>query len=417
MLTDDSTSHYAAESSLDTARPAKEEHRGMQNLSSNPTSAPGQYYGFSIQPTRLCLHLLLAPAGSVVSLEVLDDTDVVQPDGQVFAEQSKSGLVTNPISDWSIDLWKTFSNWIDAIEAGYFDLDRTRFHLHVVQQKSGDLTDLLHFSHTAEYALIAVKNIRNKYNKEKPKGCKPYITKFLNYDPEKLSKLIIRFSYDCGDSDPIKPIKDFLCNTVAEVALDDVCRSVIGWVKIRSDELIGARKLAAIRKDEFSDWLSTHCSKLSYDYLLTYSVPKPDPLEVEANLPKHPIMMYQLDLIELGQRDKLKAMADFMRSKTGKTRWGEIGFIVDSQFDEFMDNLEKLWKSNYLDIKGSSTNLTPIEQGESLYLRCQNLTPKINGKDTPDYMSRGTFQYLADKQIIGWHPSYKSLLLKKIGSV
>lgn len=387
----------------------------MQNLSSNPTSAPGQYYGFSIQPTRLCLHLLLAPAGSVVSLEVLDDTDVVQPDNQVLAEQSKSGLATNPISDWSIDLWKTFSNWIDAIETGHINLDRTRFHLHIVQQKSGELAELLHYSHTSDLALEAVKKIKKKYNKEKPTGCRQYIRKFLDYDPEKLAKLIIKFSCDCGDSDPIKPIKDFLSNTVAEVALDDVCRSVIGWIKIRSDELIGARKLATIQKDEFADWLSTHCSKLSYDYLLSYSIPKPDPLEVEANIPKHPVMMHQLDLIELGQRDKLKAMADYMRSKTGKTRWGEIGFVVESQFDDYIDDLERMWKINFLDIKGSSTNLTPVEQGESLFLRCQALTPKINGKATPDYMSRGTFQYLADKQIIGWHPAYKSLLLKKLG--
>ncbi|WP_353682166.1 ABC-three component system protein [Pseudomonas sp. PGPPP2] len=54
----------------------------------------------------------------------------------------------------------------------------------------------------------------------------------------------------------------------------------------------------------------------------------------------------------------------------------------------------------------------PQEQGESVYLRCYNLTPQINGKATPEYMSRGTFQYLANERIIGWHPSYMSLLPK-----
>lgn len=388
----------------------------MQNPPSNPTSAPGQYYGFSIQPTRQCLHLLLAPAGSVVALEVLDDTDIVQPDNEVKVEQSKSGLVTNPISDWSIDLWKTFSNWIDAIEAGHIDLALTQFHLYVVQPKTGAIADSLKYAHTHALALEAVKNIRKAYKKEKPSGCKQYITKFLEYAQEKLAELIVRFNYECGNSDPVKPIKDILRNTVAEVALDDVCCAVIGWVKIRSDELIGARKHAGIEKDVFADWLSTHCSKLSYDYLLTYSVPRPAPSEIEANIPKHPVMMHQLDLIELGQRDKLKAMADFMRSKTGKTRWAEVGFIVESQFEDFTDDLEKFWKSNYLDIKGSALNLTPVEQGESLFLKCQALTPKINGKDAPDYISRGTFQHLADKQTIGWHPSYKTLLMKKFSS-
>ncbi|NLT87264.1 MAG: hypothetical protein GXW93_05280 [Pseudomonas lactis] len=350
----------------------------MQNPPSNPTSAPGQYYGFAVQPTRQCLHLLLAPAGSVVALEVLDDTDVVQSDDETKVEQAKSGLVTNPISNWSVDLWKTFSNWIDAIEAGYINLNRTQFHLYVVQTKNGVFVDSLKYAHTHALALDAVKIIRKAYKKEKPSGCRQYITKVLEYDQEKLAELIVRFTYECGDSDPIKPIKDILRNTVAEVALDDVCCAVIGWVKIRSDALIAIRMPACIEKNAFADWLSTYCSKLSYDYLLTYSVPKPSPSEVEANIPNHPVMMHQLDLIEIGQRDKLKAMADFMRSKTGKTRWGEVGFIVESQFEDFMDDLKKLWKSNHLDIKSSAINLTPIEQGESLFLKCHALKTKIN---------------------------------------
>lgn len=393
-----------------------EEHRGMQNPPSNPTSVPGQYYGYSIQPTRQCLHLLLAPAGSVVALEVLDDTDVVQPDDEVKVEQSKSGLATNPISDWSVDLWKTFSNWIDAIEAGRIELARTHFHLYVVQPKTGNIADLLKFSHTPALALAAVQDIKKQYKKEKPAGCKQYVDKFLAYDSQKLTQLIVRFTYECGDSDPVKPIRDILRNTVPEIALDDVCCAVIGWVKIRSDELIGARKHAGIEKDAFVDWLSTHCTKLSYDYLLTYSVASPEPSEVEANITKHPIMMHQLDLIERGYRDKLKAMADFMRSKTGKIRWAELGFIVESQFKDFEEDLEEQWEAHYLRIKGTATKLTLIEQGQSLFLECRALRHKINGKEAPDYFSRGTFQHLADNQKIGWHPVYKELLMKKLAS-
>lgn len=416
MLGIDSTL-IGLDSSLDTPRLAKEEHRGMQIPPSTTSSAPGQYYGFSIQPTRQCLHLLLAPAGSVVALEVLDDTDVVQPDGEVTVEQSKSGLVTNPISDWSIDLWKTFANWIDTIEAGHIDLARTRFHLYVVQHKQGDIADLLKFAHSVEYAREAVEKITKRFKKEKPTGCEQHVRKFLEYEPDKLHQLIIKFSYECGDSDPVKPIKDILRNTVAEISLDEVCCTVIGWVKLRSDELIGSRKHAGLEKNAFADWLSTYCSKFSYEYLLTYTAPSPERLEVEANITKHPVMMYQLELIEQGQREKLRAMTDFMRSKTGKTRWAEAGFIVESQFEDYVDDLKMLWRSNYLEIKGSTPELSPVEKGESLFLRCHALNPPINGKSAPNYFPRGTFHYLADKQLIGWHPTYKELLEKKLGSI
>ncbi len=103
------------------------------------SSAPGSYLGYSIQPTRMCLHLLQAPRGSFVALEVLDDVDIVLPDDSAVVEQIKSSLVINPISNWSADLWKTFSNWIDAINDGLIDLKKTRFRLYVVQKKKASM--------------------------------------------------------------------------------------------------------------------------------------------------------------------------------------------------------------------------------------------------------------------------------------
>lgn len=381
----------------------------MQNNSSNPASVPGQYYGYSIQPTRQCLHLLLAPEGSVVALEALDDVDVVQSDGQVTAEQGKSGMATNPISDWSIDLWKTFANWIDAVEAGYLDLSRTYFRLYVVQKKKGEFADKLRYAHTEEIALEVVDDIRAKYAAAAPKGCRQYIERFLSYDPEKLGKLISRFEYDTGDSDPVKPIKDILRNTISEVSLEAVCAAAIGWVKMRSDQLIGAQQHSGISKAEFSDWLSTFCSQLSYDYLLTYSVPAPQKTEAESNIPDFPVMMRQLDLIEREYRDKVKAMTDFMRTKANKIKWAEKGFIVEAQFKEFEDDLVDHWELHRLKLK-SKAELSDVEKGQALYLECSFLAHKINGKDIPEHFSRGTFQYLSNGKRIGWHPLYKTLL-------
>jgi len=68
---------------------------------------PNQYYGYSLQCTH-CVSLLLdAVAGSYVSVEVMDDVAVEDPEGEVEAVQVKSALKTNPISNRSIELWKT----------------------------------------------------------------------------------------------------------------------------------------------------------------------------------------------------------------------------------------------------------------------------------------------------------------------
>lgn len=381
----------------------------MQKSSVNPASAPGQYYGYSIQPTRQCLRLLLAPAGSVVALEVLDDVDVVQPDGKVTAEQAKSGIATNPISDWSVDLWKTFANWIDAVEKGLLDLSRTSFHLYVVQKKKGAIADKLKYAHTQEIAMKAVAEIKAEYEAQGPTGCKTYIEKFLSYEPEKLGQLIRQFDYEAGDSDPVKPITDYLRATVPDVSLDNACVAAIGWVKTRSDELIGAGKHPGIQRDEFSDWLSTFCSAIDYDHLLTYAAAPPEKTDVESNISEFPVMMRQLDIIERRYRDKVKAMTDFMQTKATKIKWAQKGLIVEDQFKEFEYSLLDHWELNSLKLK-SQSELTDIDKGQTLFLECSLLSPKINGKEIPSHFTNGTFQYLSNDKVIGWHPKYKELL-------
>src|SRR5215470_13727657 len=76
---------------------------------------PAQYLGYSLQPIRMLQILLGAPPGSFVTLEVFEDVGV-QINGQRIASQVKSGLVKNPLSDRSCELWKTLANWCDAIE-------------------------------------------------------------------------------------------------------------------------------------------------------------------------------------------------------------------------------------------------------------------------------------------------------------
>jgi hypothetical protein len=381
----------------------------MQNNSLNPASAPGQYYGYSIQATRQCLHLLNAQAGSVVALEVLDDVDVVQQDNHVIVEQDKSGLATNPVSDWSVDLWKTFANWIDAVENGLIDITKTKFHLYVVQEKSGELVDKLKYAHSEATVLKAVEEIRARYGAENPAGCSAYVEKFLSYDTAKLVLLVSQFDYEAGNSDPVKPIRDYLRVTVPEISIETACAAAIGWVKTRGDELIGAGKHPGILRDDFADWLSTFCSNINYDHLLTYSAPPPLESDVESNIQNFPTMMRQLDLIEKRYRDKVKALTDFMRAKASEVRWAEKGLIVEAQFKAFKEDLIDHWELNSLKLK-AQTVLSDIEKGQALHHECNLLTAKINNKEAPDHFSRGTFQYLSNEKLIGWHPLYKSLL-------
>src|SRR5271157_5971626 len=111
-------------------KPAK----SSQHKSSN---VPGTYLGFSLQTTRFLEHMLKAAPGDIVCLEVFEDVGVEKADGSRIAEQNKSNLTHNPLADRAIDLWKTLRNWVDAVETGDLDPERTAFILYASSPASG----------------------------------------------------------------------------------------------------------------------------------------------------------------------------------------------------------------------------------------------------------------------------------------
>ncbi len=126
-----------------------------------PTAAPGQFYGFSIQITRVVAHLLRCRDGQAVSLECLDDVAVTGPDGST-AEQVKSGLAHNPLGDRSTDLWKTLHNWVEAIRAGALGRD-TQFILYTAQAWEGALVKSLHEAASREECLAVIRRMRVQF--------------------------------------------------------------------------------------------------------------------------------------------------------------------------------------------------------------------------------------------------------------
>lgn len=374
------------------------------------SSAPGPYLGFSLQLTRMCLHLCQAPRGSVVALEVLDDVDVALPDGSALVAQVKSGLVTNPIANWSKDLWKTFSNWIDAVEAGLIDLNKTRFQLYVVQKKEGEYAKNLSFAHTEAQAKKVVDEIRQAYIKEQPEGCRKYIEKFLDYDPEKLARLVTSFELETGDSDLIERIKDCLSILVPEAILDDACHAAIGWVKNTSDALIQAKKYPAISRSQFSDWFSNYNSRFSFNHLLKYTLPAPSAEEIEESRSSALTMMRQLELVELEEEKFSEAMSDFLQAKTNKVRWAENGLVCGDDLISFKNRLMKKWELFSKEIHMQYGPGLELDRGQLLYLKCMDAEAKLNDVDSPEFFVRGTYHECSNSKDVGWHPRYRDLL-------
>jgi len=344
-----------------------------------------------------------------VALEVLDDVDVIRPNGTRVLEQAKSGLATNPIANFSVDLWKTFSNWIDAIEAGAVDPAKTLFRIYVLQDKKGDYASALHYAHTPALVASAVQRIRQDYEAQGHEGCKPYIERFLDYNQEKLAALVMAFELETGNDQLVERIKDHLSLTVPSEFLEEACDTAVGWVKNTSDGLISQRKYPAIARDEFSDRMSTFNTRFSFNHLLKFALPAPSTDEVEKSRSNALTLIRQLELIE-EQEEGVQAMTDYLQSKTNKVNWGAKGLVYEPEFDEFKQNLLTQWKLFNKEIRLQSGTASEVDKGQLLHLKCMAANAKLNDVDSPGFFVRGTYHDFSNAKAIGWHPRYRELL-------
>jgi len=375
------------------------------------SSRPGSFLGYSLQSTRMCLHLCEAPRGSYVALEVFDDTDVRSPDDSVLLEQAKSGLVTNPISNFSVDLWKTFANWIDVIEAGLVDLSKTRFRLYVLQQKEGGFANQLHFAHTYELVERVVSEISAAYLAVGPQQCKPYIEKFLNYDAAKRASLVMAFELETGNDDLLCRIKNHFSLTFSDDRLEDVCNVAIGWVKNHSDQLIASKQFPALSRTAFSDYMSTFNSRRPMNHLLTYTLPPPTEAQIEENRPQALTLLRQLDLIDRTS-DGFDAMSDYLQSITNKVRWGEKGLVCEQDFEAFRKTLLNKWTLLNKKTSMSYPGASELDRGQLLHMECMDVTENLDGTESPRFFVRGTYHQFSNLMRIGWHPRFTDLLDK-----
>ncbi len=181
------------------------------------TQAPGQFYGYSIQTTRMVARLLRCTQGQAVSLEVLDDVAVTGGPTTV-AEQSKSGLAHNPVADRSVDLWKTLFNWVDSIRSGALTTE-TKFVLYVAQPYSGPLVTKLHEVRRPEDAASLIAELRDdlwgaapkRANKTKlPETLAKYVNGVLEASDDTLSRLFAGLEYVTGSGSPVDDLTPLL---------------------------------------------------------------------------------------------------------------------------------------------------------------------------------------------------------------
>lgn len=373
-------------------------------------SAPGQYLGYALQPVRLCYHLLNSDQTASASIEHLDDVAVKWDNGTVLLEQTKSALKTNPVSDWSNDLWKTFANWIDNIDSGLIDPTNTTFQLYVTPSHTGHwvqrLSDTNFPSDTARLVHDLAEQVDNLSRRPR---CHRYIRQFLSTKPTTLAAIITNFRLRTDD-DPLEAIREKFRLTVPEALLDTCSAFAIGSAKEAADKLIRSDTPAVIRAAEFQRTIRAYVSKNNLLRYLPSFATAPSTDVIDKALTDQPTFVQQLNLVQMPHSQVVRAISDLLLSASDKTDWAERGLVVEESLTEFDERLLRTHGLQKLEIDDIHSGLSPGAQGRLLYKRCVSSEAHLDGREVPTHFVPGCFNELADRMQLGWHPDFSSLL-------
>ena len=375
-------------------------------------SAAGQYLGFALQEVRLFYHLLTCPADADVGLEYVDDVSVHVGGKTIRAEQCKSALSGNPITNWSPEFWKTMANWLENISVGVLEPKTTRFQMYVVPIKKAGFAGLLSALSTDSEIDAAIVDIQKRHDRRpKPPACEDDYVSVMAANSATLRDLIRNFDLLNADEEPLAPIHDHLAATLRPEIRETAAKFGIGDAKRHIDEAIRGRNppvvnATAFRK-RFHAFISAHDNER---YLHSLSEAPSDEI-IESTISGAPCFVRQLDLIDASVEEKTRATSDFLRTSVDRTRWAEAGHIFEGSLSDYDGALLRRHQNLKTEVGISHAEFSEKQQGHLLYAKCcSSAQLALEGRTVPDHFLPGTLNQLSDRQEIGWHPRFDKLL-------
>ena len=373
--------------------------------------APGQFLGYTLQLPRALYHLLKSGPGDKVSIEVLSDVATSKLNGSVISEEDKSSIIGNPITDRSTDLWKTFSNWIDAINSGVLNVKKTKFILYCNQtgrlgivNKFSDAKNHKEIKTAIDYAKTELNDIKPNHNIWK------YYNFVINENQTLFLEIVERFELELGNGAGYDDLRyEIKRIQFPESQIEFILDVLSGWVQKVVVEKIKAKEKAIIRWEDFNHQFLVLFERARHRDLIDFSLEYPPKVkEIQNQVKIHPTYLRQLDVIASSD-GILEAVYEYLRANINRTKWIDNEIIDEDIASDFELRLREFWKNQRKRIQITQKTLSEEEQGQLLYGDCKSRTETIKDINPPYPTIAGTYHALADEPVLGWHPNWENL--------
>jgi hypothetical protein len=343
------------------------------------------------------------------------DVSTTGPNASVIAEEDKSSIRSNPVTDKSTDLWKTLSNWVNAVLSGELDPSKTSFILY--RNKSGrkGLAEDFSSAATVEAARVCVESARKKLKAiDKNHPAWSYYKNALIDNSDTLIKIILQFHLESGTGAGYSEVeKEIIKKHVPKSQIRMLVQSISGWLTRLVSEKISSRLDARITWEDFNKEFVVHFDRARRLELIDFTLTSPpSELAVSQHVNLRPVFLKQLELINSTDDEIIEAVAHYLRAQINRNHWIEDDLIDEELAADFEQKLINFWTNTQRRLSITNRSLPKEELGSLLFSECMVRQEAIGTQNPPACTIPGTYHALANTPALGWHFDWKDKFKK-----
>jgi len=387
----------------------------MNGRTSSPFSAAPSATGYLFQ----CRYALLESLRRLrknenfaVSVETLDDV-VFETSGEaVDLLQTKHHLArTADLTDASPDIWKTLRVWCEYLENRSIPEDSTFFLITTSSAPEGSAAYYLRIGESRD-VIRAIERLNATAESSINKTNTPAYKVFRNLSAEKKRNfleavIVLDNAPVISDIDGL--LKEELFHAVEPKFLDSFVSRIEGWWFRRVINHLASNASEPILSEELLAEEGRLREQFKRDNL-----PVDDDImntAVDASGYQDRMFVHQLRLIEVSNRRIFYAIRDYFRAFEQRSKWVREDLLFVGELDRYEDRLVEEWERLFEIMKDelgdSEAEKARKRAAQTLYKWVETGTHRsIRAGVTEPCIARGTYQILADKLRVGWHPEF-----------
>ncbi|MFC7783309.1 ABC-three component system protein [Rossellomorea sp. GCM10028870] len=389
---------------------------------SSKFSAGGQAIGYLFQ-IRCALNLSLKEDNldKDIAIEQLDDVQFEASGDIKEIIQTKHSINEKAsLSDSSKEFWKTIRVWSELTKGK--QIVPERIVLSLVTTSTAPENSIASYLRADNN-----RNVNEAHNKMinyiSSSNSKEHIKNFAAFqsleheDQLKLLKSIQIIDNNLNILKVIESIKQKLKLAVRRSHLQAVFERLEGWWLNRVIQSMMMDDKQLISGFEIQDYINDLRDQMNKDSLpIDYRSLKKSDINVESD---NRLFVDQLKIITLSNKRIEHAINDYYRAYTQRSRWIRDDLLFVGELEQYEERLAEEWERQFemiMEEEFDNNDLMKVKKGKELYNKIQDMQLYIRKNCIEQYVMRGSFHILADKEeiSIGWHPEFKDRLNKII---